>query len=311
MTADAARPESAGPRVLTPFVVAVLLVVVPSLVVGAAAWVLALRTRDLAAAQFGGIAPDEPDLSLAGHVLVIVLLFWLLVAKSRSLWGGGGGRVVAVAVVLLTAVGPGSLAAVPAFSWTIDSARTFGSTGVVLWWPAALGLGWLALVLGTAVWSLRVRPAVATASYLARGRFLLAVLAFAGVLAVPLLVGDFWLDPGHVELDPQMQLGWSVLAAGLVTAAATTSSLGSRLAMVLLAPAVVAQMYLAYNSQGGWPHVPGWEGGRAPLYSTVGIAVIVCAAPLVGWAVGAADLALERALARRRPGHAAEGVPAA
>jgi hypothetical protein len=309
MTVDPAGSAAPPPRVLTPVVVGLLTLLVPSLlVVGLGVW-LALAARDLAAAEFGGVAPGGLDLGMDGHALVLLLLFWLLVVLTRSLWGGGGGRVVAVVVVLLTAAGPGSLAASPAFSWVVDTSHAYDSSGVVLWWSWAVAVGWLALVLSTAIWTLRRYPVATSGTYLERGRFLLALLVFAGCQAVASYVSDFWLDPGHVELSPAMQLGWTALVAGLVTAAATTSSLGSRVAMLLLAPALVAEMYLAYNRTGGWPGVPGWEAARSPLYSTVGVAILVCAAPLVGWLIGVAEGALERALSRRLPRHLPSGAP--
>jgi len=300
--------SAAQPRVLSPFVVGLLTFLVPSLLVVGLGVGLALAARDLAAAQFGGVAPGGLDLSMDGHALVLLLLFWLLVVVTRSLWGGGGGRVVAVVVVLLASLGPGSLAASPAFDWTVDTEHTYDSTGVVVWWSGAVAAGWLVLVLATALWSLRRYPVAASGSLLERGRFAVALVSFAVIQWAASSISEFWLDPGHVDLSPSMQLGWTALAAGLVTGAATTSSLGSRVAMLLLAPALVAQMYLAYNNEGGWPGVPGWEAARSPLYSTVGVAILVCVAPVLGWLIGAAGTALERALSRRVPRHLPSGA---
>jgi hypothetical protein len=309
MTADTAG-AAVPPRVLTPFVQGLLMVLVPTVVVATVGGGLALAARTRAEESWG--APlGGLDLGMDGHVLALLVLFWLLVAMTRALWGRGGGRVVAVVVVLLAAAGPGSLAGSPAFSWTVDTGHEFDSTGVVVWWSWAVAVGWLVLVLATALWTLHRYPVPDSGTYLERGRFLVALLAFAGFSAAASYVADFWLDPGHVELNPAMQLGWTALAAGLLTGAATTSSLANRVALVLLAPALVAQMYLAYNSQGGWPMVPGWEASHSPLYSTVGVAVLVGTAPLVGWLVGVAGRALERAVARRLPRQVPTGLPAA
>jgi hypothetical protein len=288
MTADPGASALARPAALTPVLAAVVLVGVPSAVVGAVVAGLAVVAQHRWADEFGPDVSESLNSPVASHALVMVALCWLLVVVARALWGAGGGRVLAIVVVLVGAFGPMSLAAVPAF------ATVFDDRVMAPWWPAALALVWTVLAIASALWSLRWFPVTGSGSWLERHRWIVGLVAIVTVYAVSSTVSDFWLDPGHTDLDAQMQLGWIVLSAGLVTGAATTSSRGMRIVMVLLAPAVSGGLYLAYNT-GGWPGVAGWEGTQSPLYSTIGVGVLVCAAPLVGWAVALVGHAVEAA----------------
>jgi hypothetical protein len=281
MTAEPGGSALARPSALTPFLAALVLVVVPSVVVGALVAGLALLAGQRWEAEFGGDVGRGDSASVGGHVLVLLLLFWLLVATARSLWGPGGGRVLAIVVSLVVGFGPMSLAAVPISAAVYSADQTMAP-----WWPAGLALVWMVLVIATALWTLRWFPVSDTGSWLERRRWLVAAVAVVATYAVTSIVADFWLDPGHSDLNAQMQVGWILLATGMLTGAATTSSLGARIAMVLLSPAVIAMMFFAYNRMGGWPGVPGWEGGQPPLYSTIGVGVLICTAPLLGWVVG-------------------------
>ncbi len=305
MTADPGGSAVARPAALTPFLAVVVLVAVPSVVVGAIVAGLAIVAQHRWADEFGPDVRESVLAPVASHTFVMVLLFWLLVVVARSLWGAGGGRVLAIVIVSLAAFGPMSLAAVPAFAAVYADDQVMAP-----WWPGALALVWTVLAVATALWSLRWFPATGSGSWLERHRWLVGVVALVAVYAASSTVADFWLDPGHTDLDAQMQLGWMLLAAGLVTGAATTSSLGTRIGMVLLAPTVIGGLYVAYST-GGWPGVAGWEGAQAPLYSTIGVGVLVCSAPLLGWAVGLVGHAVEVASHGRTPRQAGTILPTA
>ena len=106
-----------------------------------------------------------------------------------------------------------------------------------------------------------------------------------GVLLPPLIPGAT-MDPGHDGLSFFMVTGWGLLAGGLLAAGllglGEVSTAGWR---VLLAVATPASMWWAYNRDGGWPGVPGWDFGlQSPLYLTVQIAAILFGCAVLGWA---------------------------
>lgn len=222
------------------------------------------------------------------HAAAITLIVWLTLAITVPLLRA---RLFAVAVVVCAgaAFGPLRLVAAP-IQGDLEFIDQQPSAAQVAW-PVAV-----AAVLTVALTVVARRLARAhPPNDVPRG----ALVGVVGLvcLALPLLavamIPGATVDPGHEPgLSFYMVTGWGLLAGGLLAAGllgiGRTSTAGWR---VLLSAATPAAMYWAYQRDGGWPGVPGWDNGlQSPLYLTVPISAVLIGCALLGWALRASGL---------------------
>jgi hypothetical protein len=175
--------------------------------------------------------------------------------------------------------------------------------GTDLWWRALVGSVTLAWVLLTAWWAARDR--VRTADTLP-GLTYPFILVGVGLVAFGAPGAVAWYAPEALALP--ILAGHLFLVAGVVTACATLTRIGATwCAMQVAVVGAVLLMYAAYNRDGGWPGVAGWEYGTSPIITTVATSAALVVAPTVGLLLGSV---LRQAARSLRAVEVTRGAPA-
>jgi hypothetical protein len=262
-------------------------------------WVLVLSVTYLATALAAGAARwrvgqlwGSPQWDLERtvwpHAAAMTAVVWLTLAVCVPLLRA---RLFAVAVALCAgaAFGPLRLVAAPIQGNLVLIDRDPSAAQVA--WPVAVAA--VLTVVLTVVSRRLARPG--PSSDTPRG----TLVGVAGLmcLAIPLIalpmIPGATVDPGHEPgLSFHMVTGWGLLAGGLLTAGllgvGSTSTAAWR---VLLSAAAPATMYWAYQRDGGWPGVPGWDYGmQSPLFLTVQITAVLISCAVLGWGLSASGL---------------------
>ena len=262
-------------------------------------WALVLGVTYLAAAlaaagarwrlgQMLGNPAWEFERTVWPHAAAMTLVVWLTLAITVPLLRA---RLFTVAVVVCAgaAFGPLRLVAAP-IQGDLEFLDQQPSAAQVAWPVAVAAVLTVALIVVA-----RRLARLDSPNDVPRG----ALVGVAGLvcLVIPLLVvvmiPGATVDPGHEPgLSIYMVTGWALLAGGLLAAGllgiGRTSTAGWR---VLLSAATPAAMYWAYQRDGGWPGVPGWDIGlQSPLYLTVQITAVLIGAAALGWALRGSGL---------------------
>jgi hypothetical protein len=243
-------------------------------------------------ARAQGLGGGPYTYSLSQHVAAMVLLGVLAVAVAAIL-DRRGTRVLAALALLGAAAGPMTLVAAPAWAGVVRTSLM----DTQAWWHAAVAVSVLAVLGSWTLWVERALPAPsAVRSAAGPGPSRGAVFT---ILAAVLFV-VFWNKSWELQESPGVvpALGWALLVAALGVAA-SRAALRVRVALLVLSAAVPALLYLAYQREGGWPGVAGWElgGMQSPVITSTSIVVCLLAAV----PVGAAFCLLARPLRSRVP----------
>jgi hypothetical protein len=262
-------------------------------------WVLVLGVTYLTAGLAAGVSRwrvgrlwGDPawvfERSVWPHGAAMTLVVWLALAVAVPLLRA---RLFAVAVAVCAgaAFGPLRLVAAPIHGDLefIESNPSPTQAG----WPVVVASVLTFLLVVVARRLARVDPVVEVVRGALVGVAGLVCLALP-LLALPVIPGAT-VDPGHQPgLSFVMVTGWGLLAGGLLAAGPLgvggTSTARWR---VLLAAASPATMWWAYQRDGGWPGVPGWDYGmQSPLFLTVQITAVLIGAAALGWALRSSGL---------------------
>jgi hypothetical protein len=220
--------------------------------------------------------------SLFGHVTAMVLLGALSVTVVVTLVRSGR-RVFAGSVLVGVGLGPMTLVATPVRAALVSA--SFMDTR--LWWHVVVGMVIVAVLAGW-VWAVGSRLPSSSPETRARSERARAGFPFEGVVLFALF-GIGFVVTWNKSLALQESVGvapsagWAVLAAGMVMA---TASRGWRAgaACLALAAGMLVTMYGAYDRDGGWPGVAGWElgGMQSPVVLSASVAALLLLAAPAG-----------------------------
>jgi hypothetical protein len=263
---------------------------VPAGVLAALAWWLATTARRAGLTYVQGFGEDGfgPPHPLLGHVIAMTLVGGVAVALAAT-FVRAENPLIASAVLLGAAGGPMTAMAAPIRTSLIEHN---GETAAAWWRILVTGMvfavlaGWTAVVTcalrGRA---LRGRPAALSSRIAGGGVFVaLALTAYAVNIG---MVGESTQHPAVLT-----NAGWAVLLAGLVCAA-SYGPWWSACFSWGFAGAALGVMYLAYERDGGWPGVSGWEvAGQPPIVLSAWITLLLVASIPVALALRTANSAV-------------------
>jgi hypothetical protein len=219
--------------------------------------------------------------SAGAHVVAMVAVAALAVMVTVTLWRSGS-RAMAGAVVVGAAAGPMAVVAAP-----IRPGLMAPTSMDTLWWWHVLVTCALTLLIGGWLFGLNAvrrrdgvgRPELSPVRWDASIFLVTAALAFTVV----------WNHSWQLQESPGAlpALGWALLSAGLVVAAARSSR---KRAVSTIALSVLTLLALshAYTRPGGWPGVAGWElkGMESPVVLSSRVEVVLLAAGVLGLVIG-------------------------